>query len=437
MIRGCVIALLLTAGTGMAEVSLPFFRGGIQVNEPDHEQWVQQLKARGLNTVSVTVYAKQGNWNSDHLWFEEEEPAVLSEIRAARAAGLHVVLIPRVAMDHAYPANDGLWHGMIMPSSDDELRSWFAIYQRFLLQWASVAAEEGIDLMAVGSELKSLTRTVEQSLPELAQERTDFFYWYDGLPDRVDLAISTEPDQIERYRSEMEARARAYQHWGRVHWGNGEAGLRRLVERRRLLRDLWKETIARVREIYPGPLAYSANFDNYDRVGFWADLDVMGINAYFQLRTSLSEPTADQLRGELESGWRKVFAEMERVRKHLGAGDLPVIFTEVGYSGRRYATVEPWSYGGLSLVEEGEQLHLVDWARLPRDRRERTAALEALDSVAKEEESAAFRGLLYWKLSTIPSHTDIEPFVIQIGPESDDPALVPLRRMGRRTDPAG
>ena len=61
--------------------------GGIQVNEPDYGKWTQALQNAGMNTVSVTVYAKQGDWDSDNLWYEEAEPAVLSEIRAAKQAG--------------------------------------------------------------------------------------------------------------------------------------------------------------------------------------------------------------------------------------------------------------------------------------------------------------------------------------------------------------
>ena len=66
------LLLLLAAGVGAEE---PFLLGGIQVNEPDHERWVATLEQVGMNTVAVTVYAHQGDWASDHLWWADEEPA--------------------------------------------------------------------------------------------------------------------------------------------------------------------------------------------------------------------------------------------------------------------------------------------------------------------------------------------------------------------------
>jgi len=61
--------------------------------------------------------------------------------------------------------------------------------------------------------------------------------------------------------------------------------IQRINERRALLRQEWKKLIQNIRKIYSGQLTYAANFDNYQNIAFWEDLDVMGINAYFKLRT--------------------------------------------------------------------------------------------------------------------------------------------------------
>jgi hypothetical protein len=37
-----------------------FMLGGIQVNEPSQEKWMSVLKDAKMNTVSITVYARQG-----------------------------------------------------------------------------------------------------------------------------------------------------------------------------------------------------------------------------------------------------------------------------------------------------------------------------------------------------------------------------------------
>ena len=98
-----------------------FYLGGIQVNEPDQKEWVSVLHDVGMNTVSVTVYARQGIWNDANLCWNEEELNVVKEIRAAKKKGMKVVLIPRVLLDSYFEENIFLWHGMTMPQSDSLL----------------------------------------------------------------------------------------------------------------------------------------------------------------------------------------------------------------------------------------------------------------------------------------------------------------------------
>ena len=158
------ILLVLLMGIGLflalRSTGPVVYLGGIQVNEPDHEAWVRALTESGMNTVAVTVYAKQGDWDSTNLWWEDEEPWVLSEVRAARKMGLDVVLVLRVALDHAFERNKFFWHGMIMPDSDEALNEWFDRYSDYVLEWARIAEEEGIDVLAIGSELNSMANTV-------------------------------------------------------------------------------------------------------------------------------------------------------------------------------------------------------------------------------------------------------------------------------------
>ncbi|MCB1228054.1 MAG: hypothetical protein KDK99_19775, partial [Verrucomicrobiales bacterium] len=156
-----VLAASLAIGCVPPTASAPpvptsdFLLGGIQVNEADHSVWFQKLRERGFDTVSITSYAKQGDWDSSNLWWEDEEPWVVEEIRGAKAAGLRVALIPRVALDHAFPRNRFLWHGMIYPGSDADVEEWFRRYRQFVLRWAKVAAEHQVDVFGIGSEMRA------------------------------------------------------------------------------------------------------------------------------------------------------------------------------------------------------------------------------------------------------------------------------------------
>jgi len=137
-----------------------FLLGGIQVNEPDLGGWLDALQAEGMNTVSVTRYARQGDWDTDQLSFDPDDDGIVPEIRAARKRGMHVVLILRVALDSAYERNRFLWHGMIAPRTDELLDGWFERYGAFAEHWAAIAEREGVDVLMIASEMNSLTSTV-------------------------------------------------------------------------------------------------------------------------------------------------------------------------------------------------------------------------------------------------------------------------------------
>ena len=45
----------------------------------------------------------------------------------------------------------------------------------------------------------------------------------------------------------------------------------------------WRGLIKAVRKVYKGKLTYAPNWDDYDKVTFWDDLDYIGVDAYFPL----------------------------------------------------------------------------------------------------------------------------------------------------------
>jgi len=428
-----VFWLVAAVGVQAGEVtsSPAFFVGGIQVNEPDHDHWVESLGDAGMNTVAVTVYASQGDWDSDHLWFADEEPSVVAEIRAAKSKGLAVVLILRVAVDHAYPRNKFIWHGMIMPKSNEAIRSWFVKYTSFVTKWARIAEAEGVDVLGVGSELNALNATLPLTRTGLLRNYYGF-YWYQRL--HRDRALQFA-DRIERrhlwvrgfenydtLEEFVDARFELTTAWARrAYLRDAEDGLFEINERRRLIDGLWRRLIRRTRAVYGGRLTYAANFDSYQTVGFWSQLDFIGINAYFSLRSGLNDVGRERMRSEFERSWTRILSDVSEFRGGQGLGDMPFLFTELGYTFRQHSTVEPWAHGGFSVVGwKGERRQFVVWDDQPVDYDERRMALDALRSV-EEANPSGLSGILYWKLSTDKSHERIEPFVLHIGPGSRDP----------------
>jgi hypothetical protein len=114
--------------------------------------------------------------------------------------------------------------------------------------------------------------------------------------------------------------------------------------------ERWRETIQLVRQVYRGPLTYSANWDEVEDVPFWDDLDLIGVNAFWPLAlkpgdgmNAMAEQTRD-IADRLES----LFVEWQR----------PVVFTEFGVKSAKDAALAPWEWpehcGGL-VYDEGYQ----------------------------------------------------------------------------------
>lgn len=408
----------------------PFYLGGIQVNEADHGAWFEALEKEGMNTVEVTAYARQGDWDSDNLFWDAESPWVLAEMRGAKKRGLKVVFIARVALDHAFPRNAFLWHGMIQPKSDALLDAWFERYRRFVLGWAKICEAEGVDVFAVGSEMNALAST----LPVPALPPLEEYYLNDEKQQERRQRLLAHREAIgDRFPGELEARIEKEQGWAdQVTAGQSVAAI---TKRRQQLDAHWRRLIAEVRQVYRGRLTYAANFDQYHQVGFWDALDFMGINAYFKLRSEIPGPDQkDRLYPLLVAGWRGVLGDLELFRRQHKLETKEVIFTEMGYTRRALSTLEPWSDVGFSLIadpkEPGKE-RLIVWRDQPEDKEERALAVRALHQAHSELPRPLLRGILYWKLSSHDYHEKVESFMVLVGSPTSDPILPELRRFLR------
>ena len=434
-----------------AEAELPFLLGGIQVNEPNHRQWSSALRAAEMNSVEATVYAFQGDWNSEQLWWNDEELAVEREIRTAKAAGLHVVLVLRLALDHSYPENRFLWHGQVLPASEEKIDAWFERYRRFVSRWAEFAQREGVDLLAIGSEMKALVATTPISRIGLTKRYQGFKYYQRFLRKRTlrfaeqlkakDLVSDGSGSYVSAAEF-AEARFEAQRRWARSVYRGGESRrLERINATRAQLLSQWRRLIRETRQRYDGLLTYAANFDHYDQVAFWDELDWIGINSYFSLHEQLDAARdGEQMLHRFEAAWDEIYSKMDRFKRQQGIENRPTLLTEIGFTFRRHSTVEPWNHQGFTVVGwKTRRRRLVVWRDEPVDYDERALAMRALLNVQRRREDR-LAGLLWWKLSTIKAHEEIEPFVLHIGTadtESADPlvrTLAEFHQLSERGD---
>jgi len=64
-----------------------------------------------------------------------------------------------------------------------------------------------------------------------------------------------------------------------------DGNIERMNQRSALIKEEWRNLVWEVRTVFSGRVTYAANFDEYTDVTWWPYLDVMGINAYFPLRS--------------------------------------------------------------------------------------------------------------------------------------------------------
>ena len=138
----------------------------------------------------------------------------------------------------------------------------------------------------------------------------------------------------------------------------------------------WKKLIAGVRERTDAHLTYAANWSDYSKVGFWSELDAVGLQGYFPIS---EEENPD--RAALEAGWKRVVTELKTLHERTSK---PIVFTELGYSRCRTTAREPWKF----RREKAE--HLPESVELKT--RCTSVALEVLD-----RERDWLRGAFLWK----------------------------------------
>lgn len=132
----------------------------------------------------------------------------------------------------------------------------------------------------------------------------------------------------------------------------------------------WRALIAQLRDEFAGTLTYSANYTDLDTIGFWDDLDFIGVSAYWPLA---DRPTDDV--DLLVAGWQPHVQALEAMAR---SWDREILLTEVGYRSVHGAVVAPW-----------------DWqSDLEADQAEQAAAFEA--TRAAWSGSQHFAGLLVW-----------------------------------------
>lgn len=98
--------------------------------------------------------------------------------------------------------------------------------------------------------------------------------------------------------------------------------------------SFWRSLIEQVRTVYKGDLTYAANWDNFDQIEWWGQLDYVGIDAYFPLAEGI-HPTPDAI----EEGWERVSVSLAAFADRW---QKPILFTEYGFQSVNGAAWKHW-----------------------------------------------------------------------------------------------
>ncbi len=162
--------------------------------------------------------------------------------------------------------------------------------------------------------------------------------------------------------------------------------------------DFWNQLILEIKERYSGKLTYCANWDEYEAITFWDQLDYIGIDAYFPISKQRTPPVRRTMRK-----WKSIKKKIEKVSNQT---NRKVLFTEFGYRNVSFSGRRPWT-------------HDRDQKQSPNNEAQ-SNLLEALMRSFWEEEWIA--GGFAWEWFAIPLEEDNTDFTVQ-----DKPALAVIQ----------
>lgn len=134
----------------------------------------------------------------------------------------------------------------------------------------------------------------------------------------------------------------------------------------------WSQLIQDIKREYHGQLTYAANWDNYENVPFWDQMDYIGVDAYFPLVHEKDPDVAT-----IKRAWAPL---VSRLRSFGALYHKPILFAEYGYQSANGAVGNHWE-----VSQSADQVNMELQAR----------AYQALYEVLWKE--PWFAGGFFWK----------------------------------------
>ena len=120
----------------------------------DYDRFLKDIARTGASHVGLIFPWYQLNVRSSRIERHKKrtvsDARLIRTIRQARARGLQVFLLPIVRLKKRGPDD---WRGVIKPKNLD---AWWTNYRNYILHYARLSREHGVEVLSVGSELVSM-----------------------------------------------------------------------------------------------------------------------------------------------------------------------------------------------------------------------------------------------------------------------------------------
>ncbi len=211
---------------------------------PLEDQMFSSMRAIAANFVAVvpeaTAYRQNLKvvYDFENQWFGERKEATFQGIALAKQHGLKVMLKPHLTI--GWDLSD--WEKPMLDMEDSLSRMEYALSARSFIS-TQESKIEGRD------NWRGTLMTSEADWPSFEAAYTDFVLDYAQIADSLGVELFCIGTEMKRTALEKP--------------------------------EFWKRLVQKVKKVYDGPLVYAANWDSYDKITFWDDLDYIGVDAYF------------------------------------------------------------------------------------------------------------------------------------------------------------
>ncbi|MFC5282090.1 glycoside hydrolase family 113 [Pedobacter alpinus] len=134
---------------------------GVNFVAPPREidnQWTNDLKNINVGWTSLIPYAysrpnlPQVNYSAERQHWGESVEGLRTNVKQAHEAGLKVMIKPQVWMQR------GGWIGDFDLNTEEEWKIWEADYEKYIMYFAKLAAEENVEMICIGTEYRNAVK---------------------------------------------------------------------------------------------------------------------------------------------------------------------------------------------------------------------------------------------------------------------------------------